>query len=309
MDTPPHPADRGATGADAHPASPGAIDLGGVVVERVVEQQLPIFDAQSFFPGLTDEVLDDVRPAALAEGSLDPSGELVLAVQSYVVRTPRLTVVVDTCVGNHRSYPHLPPWDRLQLTSYAGGLARLGLTPADVDVVVNTHLHGDHVGWNTTLAGGRWVPTFPNARHLFVADELAHWQAVHAGTPSAVVADSVLPVLAAGQAEVVAADHQLDDGVRLVHTPGHTPGHVVVRVDGTDRGALVTGDLVHSPVQLRHPDLTMLMDVDPAQSVASRRRVLNEAQREQLLLCTGHFPLPSVGTLDAHAEGFVWAPA
>ena len=293
----------------AHPASPPAIDLGGVVVERVVEQQLPIFDAQYFFPGLTDDVLDDVRPAALTSGSLDPSGELVLAVQSYVVRTPRLTAVVDTCVGNDRPYPHLPPWDRLRLTTYAGGLARLGLTPSDVDVVVNTHLHGDHVGWNTTLVDGRWVPTFPNARYLFVREELEHWQAVHAATPTAPVADSVLPVLAGGQAEVVPPDHQLDDGVRLVHTPGHTPGHVVVRVDGTQRGAVITGDLVHSPVQLLHPDLTMLLDDDPEEAVATRRRVLAEVQREQLLLCSGHFPLPSVGTLDARAEGFVWAPA
>ncbi|MEU2351253.1 MBL fold metallo-hydrolase [Modestobacter sp. NPDC049651] len=295
--------------AAAHPGSPGPIDLGGVVVERVVEQQLLVFDAQYFFPDLSDDLLDDVRPAALAEGSLDRSGELVLAVQSYVVRTPRLTVLVDTCVGNSRPYPRVPPWDQLQLTSYAGGLARLGLTPADVDVVVNTHLHGDHVGWNTTLVDGRWVPTFPNARYLFVREELEHWQAVHAATPSPVVADSVLPVLAGGQAEVVRSDHQVDDGVRLVHTPGHTPGHVVVRVDGARRGAVVTGDLVHSPIQLRHPDLRMLLDSDPEESAASRRRVLEEVRREQLLLCTGHFPLPSTGTLDAHADGFAWVPA
>ena len=297
--------------ARVDPAPPPAhrLDLGGgVVLDRVVEQQQPMFDAGWFFPGLAPAELAAERPGLEASGALDRSGELVLAVQSYVVRTPGHTIVVDTCVGNHHPYPRVPRWDQLELDTYPAGLAAAGLSPADVDVVVSTHLHGDHVGWHTRREDGRWVPTFPSARYVFVEPELAHWRSVHDRTPSPVVAESVLPVLAAGLADVVRPDAELVPGVRLEPAPGHTPGHVVVRVDGADRSAVVTGDLLHSPLQLRHPDLAMLLDTDPGTAAASRRRVLHQAEQEQLLLCTGPFPLPSVGTLAPTDGGWTLLP-
>jgi glyoxylase-like metal-dependent hydrolase (beta-lactamase superfamily II) len=167
-----------------------------------------------------------------------------------------------------------------------------------------THLHGDHVGWNTRLDNGRWVPTFPKARYLFSRKEYDYWTGVHEKTPLDNISESVLPVIEANKAELVTSDHELNDHIRLTPTPGHTPDHFAVCAGkGGDR-AVFTGDLIHSPIQARYPELVMRVDTDRDQAVATRRRFFERYCDTDTLCCTMHFPSPSVGHIKRWGDGF-----
>ena len=147
--------------------------LGDITIQRIIEEETPLFDPLTFLPNLTKEVLEENR-AWLEPTAIDPvTGKLILAIQSWVVRTKHHTILVDTCVGNDKDRPNHPFWNRLRGDAYMRGLAALGLTVDDIDIVMCTHMHVDHVGWNTRLENGRWVPTFPKARYVFSAQEFA----------------------------------------------------------------------------------------------------------------------------------------
>src|SRR6266446_3493328 len=154
-------------------------------------------------------------------------------------------------------------------------LKAAGLGVEDIDFVMCTHLHGDHVGWNTRLENGRWVPTFPKARYLFSKKEYTYWSEVHQKTPLDNISESVLPVIEANRAELVTSDHELNDHIRLTPTPGHTPDHFAVCAGRRGDQAVFTGDLIHSPIQARYPELVMRVDTDRDQAVATRRRFLD----------------------------------
>lgn len=281
-----------------------AIELGEMVIHRVIEQEAPLFDPLEFFPDLTKDRLEENR-SWLEPEALDPvTGKLRICVQSYVIRTPHHTILVDSCVGNHKPRPGRPFWNMKTDDTWMRGLAATGLTVQDIDYVMCTHLHVDHVGWNTRLENGRWVPTFPNARYIFGEREFAYWAAEHARTPNPVIADSVLPIVEAGRAELVQSDHVLNDHIRLTPTPGHTPGHYAVELGKGRTQAVLTGDLIHSPLQARYPELSMRADTDRAQSAATRRRFLECHCEAGTLLCTAHFPSPSMGRLSRWGEGF-----
>ena len=278
--------------------------LGDITVQRIIEEETPLFDPLTFFPTLTKEVLEENR-AWLQPAALDPvTGKLILCIQSWVVRTPHHTILVDTCVGNDKDRPNHPFWNRLRGEAYMRGLASLGLTVDDIDIVMCSHMHVDHVGWNTRLENGRWVPTFPKARYVFSAQEFAYWNAENAKAPVLPFADSVLPVVEAGRAEMVADDHAIAEDIRLEATPGHTPHHVALRVGRGDNQALFTGDLIHSPLQARYPELSMRADWDPALAAQTRRRVLECACEARTLMCFAHFPSPSRARLSRWGDGF-----
>ena len=280
------------------------IRIGDVAIHRVVEQEEPLFDALEFFPGLARETLDGNR-AWLEPAALDPAtGKVRLCVQSYLVRTPRHTILVDSCVGNGKERPGRPFWHMRQDDAWERGLAAAGARIEDIDYVMCTHLHADHVGWNTRLEDGRWVPTFPNARYVFGEEEFAHWSAEHAKAANPAMADSVLPVVEAGRADLVRSDAALDDHVRLVPTPGHTPGHCSVELGRGRTDAVLTGDLIHSPLQARYPEQSMRADHDPALAARTRRRFLECHCDAGTLVCTAHFPSPSVGRLARWGDGF-----
>jgi len=216
--------------------------LGEITIHRIVEQESPFLPVLDFLPGLTPERLEENR-AWLEPRALEPgTGRLILCFQSYVLRTPDHTVLVDSCIGNDKDRPTRPNWHMKRDDTFMRGLAAHCLSVADIDVVMCTHLHADHVGWNTRLEEGRWVPTFPNARYLFSDTELAHWTAQHAKAAVPAIADSVLPIVAAKRAEMVQSDHAVGDYVRLLPTPGHTPGHFSVLVGRTAEEAVITGD-------------------------------------------------------------------
>jgi glyoxylase-like metal-dependent hydrolase (beta-lactamase superfamily II) len=280
--------------------------LGDITIDRVLESERAVFPPSSIFPDATPAAIDTHR-RWLEPRLLDPAtGHLVLSFHTFVIRTPRRTILVDTCGGNDKPRPQKPRYHRQQWP-YLERLAAAGVRPEDVDVVVCTHLHVDHVGWNTRLVHGRWVPTFPRAQYLFARAEWEFWREEYRSArfvDDPYADDSIVPVIDAGQAVLVAEDHVIDEGVRLEATPGHTPGHVCVRVTGGGREAVMSGDLMHHPVQCAEPDWSSSFCVDPGHSRRTRRAFLARHAGTDTLVMPAHFPAPSVGRIVA--EGRVW---
>jgi glyoxylase-like metal-dependent hydrolase (beta-lactamase superfamily II) len=281
------------------------IQLGSITIQRVVEQEAPFFDALQFFPTLSKELLADNR-AWLRPIYLDAEDKLILCIQSYVVQTPDRNILIDTCVGNHKPRPTRAFWHMLDSDRYEKNLAACGLAAGDIDFVMCTHLHPDHVGWNTRLENGRWVPTFPKARYVFAERELEYWSMRQKEDPQALpwITDSVLPIVAADRVDVVKSAHALDDLVTLIPTPGHTIDHYSVRVGEPGADAVITGDMIHSPLQARYPELSARPDYDGKQSAETRRDLFGKLCDTSTLLCTAHFPSPSIGRLVRWRDAF-----
>ena len=285
---------------------PDPIALGDVTIERVVEQEGPFFGVFEFFKDLDPQVLQEhrdwVHPVFV---DMDTS-MLNLCVQSYVVRTPHHTILIDSCVGNHKPRPSRPMWDMMASDRYEKNFRAAGLTFEDIDYVMCTHLHTDHVGWNTRLEDGRWVPTFPNARYVFADRELSFWSEKAASDPDSClwVTDSVLPLVDANKAEIVKSDHWLNDHVQLIPSPGHTIDHYCVLAGKSGADALITGDMVHSPLQGRYPELGMFSDYDSALAGRTRRELFSRFCDTSTLLCTAHFPSPSTARITRWDDAF-----
>ena len=277
------------------------LDVGDIQISRVVELEGPTKPGFIF----ADAPPDLFRPHLdwLAPWSYDPKAHMIhTSVHTYVLRAGGLTVLVDTCVGNDKPRPE-PYWNQLT-TPYLARLAAVGVSPEAVDVVLCTHLHTDHIGWNTRLRDGRWVPTFPHARYLFQRDELAYWEASGQDGARALLEDSVNPVIAAGQVERVSGAHEVGGGIVLEPTPGHTPGHYSVRFESRGQGGVITGDMMHHPIQIAEPALCSRYCVDPQQTVATRRAFLERyADRDVSVLGT-HFAPPYWGRVVSGPRGF-----
>jgi glyoxylase-like metal-dependent hydrolase (beta-lactamase superfamily II) len=284
---------------------PGAIEIGSATIHRIVEQEGPFFDAMQFFPSATKEFLDENR-RWLQPRFLDANDKLILCIQSYVVRTPHHTIMIDTCVGNHKPRPTRSFWNMMNSDRYEKSLAASGFSVNDIDFVMCTHLHTDHVGWNTRLENGRWVPTFPKARYVFADRELAYWTKRQQDDPAACpwIVDSVLPIVAANRADIVKSAHAFNDLVTLIPTPGHTIDHYSVRVGRPGADAIITGDMIHSPLQARFPELGMMADYDSKQAGESRRSLFGQVCDTSTLMCMAHFPSPSTGRMVRHQEAF-----
>lgn len=282
----------------SHTGLSASIRLGDMTIHRIVEMQAPLFPMLTFFPTLTQETLDENR-AWLEPKYVDwASGKAIIAIQSYVIETPHHKILVDSCVGNHKPRPGRPFWDNQTSDRYERNLAAAGIAMGDIDFVMCTHLHVDHVGWNTRLDNGRWVPTFPNARYLFSRRELEFWTEREGKDPATCpwITDSVLPIIAARRADTITSEHVLNDHIRCIPTPGHTIDHFCVHAGRTsDADAVITGDMIHSPLQARYPDLVMFADYDSRVAAQSRRSLFDRFANTPTLICTAHFPAPSVG--------------
>jgi glyoxylase-like metal-dependent hydrolase (beta-lactamase superfamily II) len=279
--------------------------LGGITIHRVVEQEAPFFDAFQFFPTLTKEMWAENR-AWLQPKYFDPAGNIILCIQSYIVRTPHHTILIDSCVGNHKPRPARPFWNMMNSDRYERNLAATGLTVGNVDYVMCTHLHVDHVGWNTRLENGRWIPTFPKAKYIFADRELEHWAQRQKDDPASCpwITDSVLPIVEARRVERVKSDHVLNDLVKLVPTPGHTIDHYSVQVGKNGEDAIITGDMIHSPLQARYPEVGMFVDYDSKQAGETRRQLFERVCETSTLICTAHFPPPSAGRIVRRGGAF-----
>lgn len=268
------------------------ITLGDVSVTRVWEYFGPVdMTPEVFFP---DSTADAWHDSWLTPDFLDAGTRIVnAAVQSWLLRSDGKTILVDTGVGNHKERPYAAVWSRLD-TRYLDNLARAGVRPEDVDVVVNTHLHVDHVGWNTYLDGRTWVPTFPNATYLMAKDDFDFWNPANEHKPllgrgnQNVFEDSVAPVHEAGRTLLWQDSHRIDANLRLDLAPGHTPGSSVLTLEsGSDRAVFV-GDLLHTPLQIAEPDVNSCFCEDPAGARATRRRLLGWAADNNALLIPAH---------------------
>ena len=284
--------------------------VGGIGWRRIVESEGPDFDVFFLLPDADERSLAPHR-AWLEPRFLDPvSNRLVMAMQSYLLKTRHHAILVDACVGNDKERRFHAPWARRTSTRFLDNLAAAGLAPEDIDFVMCTHLHADHVGWNTRLAGGRWVPTFPNARYVFARTEYDHWIALNKGGKKysdGCIDDSVLPVVEAGQAEIVDDRWAFDDEIRFAPTPGHTPGHVAIELCSEGARAVLSGDVCHTPLQCREPGWSAVGCSDRALSAATRRAFLEAHCDTDTLVMTAHFPAPSVGFVRARGDAFDFA--
>jgi glyoxylase-like metal-dependent hydrolase (beta-lactamase superfamily II) len=278
--------------------------LGQIVIQRIVESVCTAFEPLSFFPETTPD--DWARHRTWMEPrALDPvSGNLVLVIQAFLVRTRRHTILIDTCVGHDKSRPQRRFWHMKKFDTFLPRLAAAGVRPEDVDYVMCTHLHSDHVGWNTQLRDGRWVPTFPNAKYIFARSEWEGFEALHRKHPQPQFLDSVLPIMEARQAELVSGDFALDDEVWLEPTQGHTPGHVSVHLASQGAQAVITGDCIHSPVQCLEPEWIMRADFDPTLARTTRRSFLERYCDSNVMVCATHFPEPSTGHIIQRDKAF-----
>jgi glyoxylase-like metal-dependent hydrolase (beta-lactamase superfamily II) len=216
-------------------------------------------------------------------------GRLKMSIHSLVVETPTRRIVVDTGLGNDKQGRNVPTWNH-RTTPFLETLTAAGFPPESIDTVLCTHLHVDHVGWNTKLAGGEWVPTFPNARYVFGRIEYEYWRD-HASEPDkkAVFADSVKPIVDAGRAELIASDHRLSEEISMIPTPGHSPGHISILIRSEGEQGLLTGDVAHHPCQMAHLDWSSTADSDQAQSAKARRALFSRFADTPTLVIGGHF--------------------
>jgi glyoxylase-like metal-dependent hydrolase (beta-lactamase superfamily II) len=284
--------------------------VGDMTVHRVIESESPLFEPLTFFPTLTRELLEE-NLSWLKPDFIDPaSGQLMLCIQSHIVRTPHHNILIDSCVGNHKERTAYPFWNQMTSDRYEKNLAATGLSVNDIDFVMCTHLHVDHVGWNTKLENGRWIPTFPKAKYVFADRELAFWTEKERAEPGKhpCIVDSVLPIIAAGRQEVVTSQHELSDVIKLIPTPGHTIDHYSVHIGKTGADAVIGGDMIHSPLQARYPELGMRADYDRKQGGESRRALFSKLCDTSTLLCPAHFPSPSKGRLTRWGDGFRYNP-
>jgi len=279
---------------------------GDLTIHRIIEQETTFLPALEMLPTLTPEVLAENRAWMQAAKALDASDVLVLCFQSYVVKTPHHTILIDSCIGNDKPRPNRPKWNMKTDDTYVRALAAAGISAGDIDYVMCTHLHVDHVGWNTRLENGRWVPTFKNARYLMSKTELDHWTEREKKDASTCpwITDSVLPIVAANKADLVTSKHVLNDIVHFIPTPGHTIDHFSVRVGRKGADAVIAGDMIHSPIQARYPEIGMMSDYDSAQAGRSRRELFGSLCDTSTLMCTGHFASPSTGHVTRWDDGF-----
>ncbi|MCZ6888006.1 MAG: MBL fold metallo-hydrolase [Gammaproteobacteria bacterium] len=276
--------------------------IGDIKITRIVEMEVT---------GGSRFILPDATRDACLEYPwlhphfMDEAGNLIMSIHALVVDTGERRIVVDTCIGNDKQRS-IPNWTNLQ-TSFLADLAAAGYPRETIDTVLCTHLHVDHVGWNTMLVDGEWVPTFANARYLVGEKEWAYWDVnEEEETYGSVMADSVRPVIAAGLVDFVDMDYRLTDEIWLEPTPGHTPGHVSVHISSRGEDALITGDCVHHPCQMTRTDWCSSADYDTAQGRRTREVLLEKYADQDTLIIGTHFATPTAGHIKRRAEGGYW---
>lgn len=288
--------------AGSKSGEPNRWQIGDVQITRIVEMEVT---------GGSRFILPDAtREACLPYGWMQPhfmdaEGNLVMSIHALVVDTGERRIVVDTCIGNDKQRS-VPNWTNLQ-TSFLEDLEAAGYPRESIDTVLCTHLHVDHVGWNTMLVGGRWVPTFPNARYLLARPEFEYWDAAESDALNdGVMGDSVRPVVEAGLVDLIDWEHQVCREVSLKPTPGHTPGHVSIRIRSNGEEALITGDCFHHPCQMTRVDWCSSADYDQAEGRRTREKFLAEYADSGVLIIGTHFATPTAGHVKPRTEGGYW---
>ncbi len=276
--------------------------IGDVKVTRIVEMET-VGGTKFLLPQATYE--ENLKLGWMAPHFMDERGKLKMSIHALVIETPAgRRIVVDTCLGNDKQGRKAETWNNLH-GPFLRDLAAAGFARESVDTVLCTHLHVDHVGWNTMLVDGRWTPTFPYARYLMGRVEFGYWRDQHTDQELQLVfADSVRPVFDAGLVDLVETDHRVCEEVSLVPTLGHTPGHVSVRISSGGEEALITGDFVHHPCQMAHPEWAAGVDYDPVASTRTRREMFGRLAGAPTLVIGTHFASPTAGRIVRDGDAF-----
>ena len=282
------------------------VTFGDIIIDRLIEVEGPGYAPNIFFPDATSEGFEGEMDWLLPHFWDVAAKTYFRAIQSYVVRTPHHTVLVDACVGADKERPSSPAWHKMNST-WLDQLRASGTHPEEVDYVLCTHLHADHVGWNTRLEKGQWVPTFPNAKYVFHKDEYNYWEKVGKkgggqGSQDGCFVDSVLPVMAAGQVALVDADFEIDDLFTLDPTPGHSPGHVCIDLNTNGHHIVMSGDILHHPIQIAYPEWNSRFCVDPDRSRESRKGFVEKHVDTDSLLLPAHFASPTMGRIVGNGD-------
>ena len=277
---------------------------GAVEIQAVEEWTGPYRDPLEMFPDATPEIVSRHRGWLEPEAMEAATGRMIFTFQSYLLRTPRRTVLVDCCVGEDKERPARPGWHRRKWP-WMDNLKAAGVAPEEIDVVMCTHLHVDHVGWNTRLVDGRWEPTFPNAVYLFGETEYRYWEAerAHADFIRGAFEDSVLPVVEAGRAVMVDDGHEIDTGLTVEASPGHTPGHACLNVASGGETAVFSGDLMHHPIQVPEPQLSTIFCTDAEASRRTRTAFVERYIDTDTVILPAHFPGRSAGRIRGRDGG------
>lgn len=260
--------------------------VGKVRITKVVELET-VGSTRFILPLATNEEIQKL-PWLIPHFATE-EGRLRMSIHTLIVETPSRRIMVDTGLGNDKEGRKVPTWNNRK-EPFLERMTEAGFPPESIDTVLCTHLHVDHVGWNTRLSGGRWVPTFPKARYVFGKTEYEHWRD-HSDTPehAAVFNDSVKPIADAGLADLVASDHKLCDEITLIPTPGHSPGHMSIHIVSDGQQALLTGDAAHHPCQMAHLGWSSTADSDPEQSAVTRRELFGRFADTPTLVIGGHY--------------------
>ena len=280
--------------------------LGGATIEKVEEICGAGFKPQRMFANFNQEAFDAHKGWMLPDHVEPGSDRLVGSVHTWIVKTPKHTILIDTCLGNHKQRTN-PGWRNLD-TPFLNRLKACGCAPESVDFVMCTHLHVDHVGWNTMLGDdGKWLPTFPNARYLIGRQEYEHWIKDEDAEQKAIMSDSVRPIFDAGVAQMVEMNHKISPEVRLMPTTGHTPGHVSVVIESKGETAIITGDMMHHPSQIGHPEWSPSFDSDKEAARVTRKAMLKDWADKPILIIGTHFAGPTAGHIKRDGSTYKFA--
>ena len=276
--------------------------IGDARITRIVE--LEIAGGSRFI--LPDATRDACRPIDwMVPHFANERGDLIMSVHALVIESQGRRIIVDTCIGNDKQGRAIPTWNGMQ-TSFLVDLESAGFAPESIDTVLCTHLHVDHVGWNTMLVDHVWVPTFPKADYLIAREEWDYWRQEDDAHSEAILSDSVWPIFDSGLARLVEMDHRLTSEVWLEPTPGHTPGHVSVHIGSRGENAVITGDSMHHPCQMTHPEWCSPADFDRDAARATRESLLAHWQERGTLVIGTHFATPTAGRVRPLAQGTYW---
>ncbi len=274
--------------------------IGKVKITRVIEMEIS-GGSRFILPQATRDIVKEID--WLAPHFADEDGNLIMSIHALVIETPNRKMIVDTCIGNDKQR-NIPTWNNLQLP-FLEDLAAAGYDRHKIDTVMCTHLHVDHVGWNTMMVDGEWLPTFPNARYLMGEEEYEYWDQISPEDPnSAVMGDSVQPVFDAGLVDLVAMDYRICDEVYLEPTTGHTPGHVSVHIESEGQQALITGDCIHHPCQIERLEWSSAADFDPEEAFVTRQYLMDKYADQDILIIGTHFATPTAGYLKSRGDGY-----
>ena len=284
--------------------------VGQATITRVEETNVPSYALKQIFPELTDAELAEHLPWMAPHHYEAATGRIHLAVHSWLLKVGGKTILIDACCGNNKVKPGRPFWNMLN-EPYLERLAAAGARPQDVDLVMCTHLHHDHVGWNTQLRDGKWVPTFPNARYVFSKPDVDYFSKLDADPKEGpaelgTFRECVVPILEYGKADLVeCGPHRLNDFIEIDAAPGHSPGHVVFKLESKGARGIFIGDVLHHLLQVYHPDWNFPKNSDAAQAVVSRRKVLEYCASSGALVFPAHVGLPFAGHVEAvQKEGY-----